>query len=446
MKKFIFIFISLLFLIPISTKAVTTYSVCDTGCDYNMTSFGVVLEEYNAPSLRPQDKVIFNIADGNYTINTGQSGYVTLYNVELNFGNGTYTFPNAEFVAGADNIKTVINGRSSSTTFVNIRRLQAGMSDYSHLTITADQDMSFDPNPVDADATVNMDDVILKTKSESLEDSASVIFGVNKLVANGLKVIVPGKRYYGLVLANPHSDGAYDDSDISITNSDFTDANVYIGASAGNREVVNIENTKLNKIYVTNSQTNIDCDSTFIGTMKYEKGTESRNHSDFSNFLDGGSYSIYEYRPLDNIGSGVVQLEACKDKRIIMDEPVSLNDIREESGYSIDNTWTIFPTGVVEIRDNSLVPLQLGKTKIYKLIDGELKSLRVEVVEDDEEPYNPDDSEEYNDDSSYDNKPIDKSTNNIVNPKTLNAIVIIIAFTVSVLGSTIYLMQRKSMN
>ena len=123
-----------------------------------------------------------------------------------------------------------------------------------------------------------------------------------------------------------------------------------------------------------------------------------------------------------------------------------VNDIREESGYSIDNTWTIFPTGVVEIRDNSLVPLQLGKTKISKLIDGELKSLRVEVVEDDEEPYNPDDSEEYNDDSSYDNKPIDKSTNNIVNPKTLNAIVIIIAFTVSVIGSTIYLMQRKSMN
>ena len=60
---------------------------------------------------------------------------------------------------------------------------------------------------------------------------------------------------------------------------------------------------------------------------------------------------------------------------------MKLDKIEDEFGYHIDNTWSLDPEGIVEIKDDKIIPLAAGIVRISKEIDGENHVLVLTVEE-----------------------------------------------------------------
>ena len=95
----------------------------------------------------------------------------------------------------------------------------------------------------------------------------------------------------------------------------MSQSNLFIGASGDDNSLVNahIYNTKLKRVFAVKSKTNIDCESTFTGTFKRDKG-DFYNISGYSSFLNTNNYSIYEYRD-GTVKDGTVIYETCKENK-----------------------------------------------------------------------------------------------------------------------------------
>ena len=436
MKRYIFIIIGLLFFLPFSVNAAEyTYEVCkDDSCDWHEENFELLVDDFSSKynTMTANDKIIINIDDGTYNFTVAMR-YIILKNVELNLGNGTYNFisnindetSGAEIVAGRENSKVVINGVDSSTTIMNLGRFTCGQIEINNVTINGTSEMEFRPDPASVDTKVAINNVVLKSNSNEME------FAVNTLEAKNLKIINTD-IINRVLLMNPY--GTTKSGSVTITDSDLSQSNLFIGASGDDNSLVNahIYNTKLKRVFAVKSKTNIDCESTFTGTFKRDKG-DFYNISGYSSFLNTNNYSIYEYRD-GTVKDGTVIYETCKDKTIRLDSTLPISEVNSEFDYNIDSSWTFNPTGIVELRDGLLVPIKVGKTKLSKQIGEEVTTLRLEVVGVD------DDTDDIIDDAD-----IGKSINSITNPKTINAILWILVFTTSVVVITIYVVTKKSM-
>ena len=379
-----------------------------------------------------ENKYILQFKDGGHDFSDVWFPMFETNNTELHFDEGTYTFNQLSLegfryvIKGKGVGKTIINAGSigsEDNRVIKIIDMTLNISEYFGLDVYGDN--FNDIHEISYKVDENRANLELKNVNINYSSNYIPLFQIDcyqympSLDINNVKYESDVPLFFEF---ENDGDWSYDIpskivNNLNITNSDFSKGNIYFGVD-GRVNYISISNTKLNKVYADYGIVlKIDCDSTFTNDIKKGFG-----ELDSNDFFEQNQYNVYGYSyiddPTDDYNATIIT-EICKNKSISITTSISLEKIKEEFGYNIDDTWDINPLGIVEIKDEKIVPIKVGKTVISKEINGELQTLRVEVTP-------------------------DQIHNTIINPKTNTPIIVLISL-LTILFSTIILINIRSM-
>ena len=240
---------------------------------------------------------------------------------------------------------------------------------------------------------------------------------VDNVSFNGIKSIAFA---IGAIGENPNQTF----NNLKIMNSDFSNLNLYVIESSLSyddaiyqlKELL-IQNSKINRVYSENAKVIIDCDCEFVNGIK-----RGRGDLEYEEFFEQNEYTLYERANVKDLNiNGEIITSTCKNKTIKITDSILLSKIEEDTGLKIDDTWDINPKGIVEIRDNKIVPLKVGEADITKEINEEVYKLRVKVVS------------------------ADKESNPIINPSTGSSTIIIFGL-ILIITISLLLVRKRELN
>lgn len=391
MKKYLLPILLLIMFIPFYANAEEfTFKICND-CEWNFDNLNELNSHIESINNRDYDddilenKYIIEFADGNYTFDYNFPMFET-NNTELYFGEGTYTFDQLSI----EGIRYVIKGKGIGKTIINANDLSSednfiiGISD---MTIKINDYFNLDTSGENFNdyygITYILDEEKAGIKLENVdiryngENSPEVFINcfqyMPSLTINNIKYV--GKE----ILFEFENDGDLENEQfdyINIINSDFSKTNLTFEVD-GKANRINIENSKLNKIYAGYGITvQIDCNSTFVNGTSRGKGELQSDEA-------LNQYNIYEYQnELYSEYNGQIITSVCKKKEIKITDRVKLEDLNKELRLEIDGTWIAKPEGIIQINNNELIPLKIGKTILSKEIDGIINNVTIDVIED----------------------------------------------------------------
>ena len=417
-KKLLILFIISLFLVlPNKVNAQDyTYNICKSGCEWNETNFGELHQEILYASYDDENdgtydnKYYLNFANGDYDF-TNSNDYFSYdnwtYNLYWNFGEGTYIF---DIIRPEPSIN--ITGKGINKTLIKTKRRPN--NNYSSIESFSAEDITIQDVSIETEYIYigfysnNKTSLNFKNVNIKLDEDMRIENNYDIGSFNFDNVTISSEKS-SLVIQHPESQQS-----INITNCNFTNTLLYL-ESSNEYTNFNISNSNLNNVYVYKYIIlNLDCNNTFNTPLNKGHGNE------WIDIFENSEYNLYSYYYENDEGNSTIITEICKDKILKIDKPITLKEIKDEYGYDIDDSWIFVPEEIVELKDNKLVPLKLGRTKLSKEIDDEILTLRIEVV-----------SNENN----------NNNNNSIINPKT-SAQTGILLLIISIL-TTIILIKRK---
>ena len=343
-----------------------------------------LLEEYEYQDYSSDhifnNKYVFNFADGDYDF--GDYPLAPNGISEYNFGVGNYNLAHFDNSFGI----TKVSGQGINKThlyteafgeellgqlFVFDMTVDIGWFGF---YLYCDSDELEENGLTGIIPTIHFKNVVFNVESEESELYYVLADTPGSVVFDNVILNAP-EQLFEIEIRNYYAQLQDNDRIFQIKNSDFSNLTVMVGGDYPNglRPKVYIDNTKLKKIISYYSDINIDCNSTFVDGISKGRGEEAD-----PSLLD---YSIYEaYDGFYEDSYGKVTTSVCQSKSIDIKAKTSLDSIKEEYGFDIDDSWEIDDEEVIKIEDGKIIPLKVGTARLTKEIDGEIQVLIITVT------------------------------------------------------------------
>ena len=421
--KILFVFGLFLLLPNVVNAKEYTFNVCKNGCEWNENNFEELNDQIENLSVQDlQDNKI----DDSYTIKIGDGDYdFSNYTIDIDskliLGKGIYKFDTIsdgriELIGkSTDETKVYFNYFGPEPYYCDIENIEIFTSDFS-----IEGEFYFD----EIYNNYNSKFIIKNTIINIIDNNYPVEFYFEEY--NSIldiifdNVIIKGNSIvYFEVEKEINKDYM---NNFKIINCDFSNSNLYFSSFYYDNNWVRhpsddeilMQNTKLNTIYTEGAKLILDCGCEFVDGIKRGSG-----YLTYNEVFSQNQYTLYEYYDeMNSELSGVITLSTCKKKEIKVTDRVILEDLNKELGLTIDDTWRIEPKGIVEIRNNELVPLKTGEADLIKELDKDIYKIHVVVLPDENRV--------------------------IINPKTNTPIIVLISL-LTILFSTIILINIRSM-